>query len=121
MPKRLMFGQHRTIADCHDVLVKGRRMMAPREGMPRVVDPAAAALREAGMPMSHPAFWVAAGAAISQFATAPLVWWDRALMRRPLLSLSDYALKDIGWSRADIMSDDDRASWRARIGRPHGF
>jgi uncharacterized protein YjiS (DUF1127 family) len=117
-----MLDQHRTIADCHDARMKGGRLKALREAAPRVQPrPAAAALPEVGEPGSHPAFWVAPGAAIGHIAAALLLWWDRARLRRQLLPLSDYALKDIGRNRADVVGGGDQPFWRARIDPPRGF
>ncbi|MBM7059239.1 DUF1127 domain-containing protein [Pseudomonas sp. UL073] len=38
-------------------------------------------------------------------------WTELARQRRQLAMLSDYQLKDIGLSRADIMEESDRPFW----------
>ena len=70
-----MLDWHRTIADRHDALMKGRGPSALRVG---------------------------------HIVTALLVLTERARLRRQLLALSDYALRDLGRGRAEVMSSDDR-------------
>lgn len=38
-------------------------------------------------------------------------WFELARQRRQLAMLSDGALKDLGWSRADIMTESERPFW----------
>ena len=83
-----MLDWHRTMADRHDALMKGRGPSALRVG---------------------------------HIVTALLVLPEPARLRRQLLALSDYALRDIGRDRAEVMSSDDQPFWRARIELPHGF
>ena len=74
---------------------------------------------------SHPSFWTSIGVAIGRIVRTLMAWHDRARERRQLLSLSDYALMDIGRSRADVASsmpravwtlgESDQPYWRARI------
>jgi uncharacterized protein YjiS (DUF1127 family) len=60
---------------------------------------------------SHPSFWASVGAVIVHPVMALLAWHEPTRQRRQLLSLSDYALKDIGKSRDDVASSLSRAVW----------
>ncbi len=41
-----------------------------------------------------------------------LTWPERARERRALLALDDWALKDIGLTRADVMQECDKPFWQ---------
>lgn len=41
-----------------------------------------------------------------------LAWSERHRMRRGLAALSDHALRDIGLSRDDVMSEAEKPFWR---------
>jgi uncharacterized protein YjiS (DUF1127 family) len=60
---------------------------------------------------SNSSFWASVGATIVHAVKTLLAWHERARQRRHLLLLSDYALKDIGKSRADLASPMPRAVW----------
>ena len=77
---------------------------------------------------SRSSSWTSAGVAIGHIVRTLTAWHDRARERRELLLLSDHALKDIGISRADvvssmprpvwIMGESDQPCWRASITCP---
>ena len=71
--------------------------------------------------------WAWGGAAALHALRTLRAWRERAPERRRLLSLSDYALRDIGKSREDvapslhpavwIMGESDQPYWRAKMNR----
>jgi uncharacterized protein YjiS (DUF1127 family) len=54
-------------------------------------------------------------AAIRQTASWLPLWTRQALFSRPLSSLNERELKDIGVSHANATTEDYQAFWRARI------
>jgi len=70
---------------------------------------------------SKASLWHTSGGAIRQTASRFRLWTRRALFRRPLSSLSERELKDIGVSRANAPTEGNQAFWRARIDLRGGF
>ncbi len=55
----------------------------------------------------------AIGALVAGLATWVRFWSERARQRRQLAALDDRMLKDIGLTRADVMSETDKPFWGA--------
>ncbi|MGE0162919.1 MAG: DUF1127 domain-containing protein [Dongiaceae bacterium] len=53
------------------------------------------------------------GALAAGLAAWAMFWSERTRQRRRLAALDDRILKDIGLSRADVMSESDKPFWRA--------
>ena len=70
---------------------------------------------------SKASLWNTSGAAIRQTANRLRLWIRQALFRRPLSSLNERELKDIGVSRANATTEGNQAFWRARIDLRGGF
>ena len=70
---------------------------------------------------SKVSLWHTSGGAIRQTASRFRLWVKRALFRRPLSSLNERELKDIGVSRANGTTEGNQAFWRARIDLRGGF
>lgn len=52
------------------------------------------------------------GSLVLRSFDALFTWLERAQARRSLASMSDTQLKDVGLSRADIVSEVDKPFWR---------
>ena len=52
------------------------------------------------------------GSLILRSFDALLTWLERAGSRRSLASMSDFQLKDVGLSRADVQGEIDKPFWR---------
>jgi uncharacterized protein YjiS (DUF1127 family) len=65
----------------------------------------------AGRPFALPAR-LAPRAWLTRAFELALIWLERARQRRQLAELSDYMLKDIGLSRADVAGETAKAFWR---------
>jgi uncharacterized protein YjiS (DUF1127 family) len=70
---------------------------------------------------SKASLWNTSGAAIRQTASRLRLWTRQALYRRPLSSLNERELEDIGASRAKATTEGNQAFWRARIELRGGF
>ncbi len=55
----------------------------------------------------------AIGTLAAGLAAWAMFWSERTQQRRRLAALDDRILKDIGLSRADVMSESDKPFWRA--------
>lgn len=70
---------------------------------------------------SKASLWNTFGAAIRQTASRFGLWTRRALFRRPLSSLNERELEDIGVRRVNTTAEGNQAFWRARIELRGGF
>jgi uncharacterized protein YjiS (DUF1127 family) len=52
------------------------------------------------------------GSPLVRAADTFLAWLERARVRRALATMSDFQLKDVGLSRADIQGEVDKPFWR---------
>jgi len=53
------------------------------------------------------------GSLVGALGRRILTWWERSRQRRALQALDDWALKDVGLSRADAMRECDKPFWQA--------
>jgi uncharacterized protein YjiS (DUF1127 family) len=65
--------------------------------------------------------WSTLGAVIRLTASRIRLWIRQALFRRPLTSLTERELKDIGVTCPNATSAGNQAFWRARIELRGGF
>ena len=85
----------------------------------RKVEQAMATITESAP--SRASLWNRSGAAIRQTASRFRLWTRQTLFRRPLSSLNERELNDIGVSGANATTEGNQAFWRARIELGGGF